>query len=216
MEDDFFGLPIKVKGEDGKHYLIEPFEATIESVDYLWEIAGRYSFLFSELDQDDKELFKQSILSPGVVILTVSELKDAKFKAVGVMMADRIKPEKSARVHYLFWDKVQKGRQRVLFAGMKWLVDEFLLRRLSAEIMQYAYAALRRAHKMGFLLEGRIREGILYQNKWADVMQFGVLASELTPEAIENGKIERTQEEASWYGLLDDNYALARAITKER
>jgi len=216
MEDDFYGLPIEVESEDGNTYHIEPFQATKASIDYLWEHAGQYSFLFSDMSRGDKKRFEFAVLSPGTIILTIRQITKDGFIPVGIVMADTIKPEWDAHVHYLFWDKKQEGRHRVLLVALRWLMDEFMLKRVTGEIMQYAYAALRRAKKLGFLLEGRKRAGTIWREKHTDVFQFGILFEELTDEVIERTYIERTPEEASWFGLLEDNYALAHAMTKER
>jgi len=216
MEEGFYGLPITVLSEDNETYYLEPFQATKESLDYLWEKAGKYSFLFSDITREDRKRFDIAVLSPATIILTVYQKTDPGRRAVGVVLADSIKPEWDAKIHYLFWDKRQKGRQRVLLVALKWLMKEFMLKRVTAEIMQYAYSALRRAKKIGFMLEGRKRAGTIWNGNYADVFLFGLLTDEITEESIKNAFIKRTPEEASWFGLLDDNYALAHAMTKER
>ena len=217
MEDGFYGLPITVESEDGNTYYIEPFQATKESIDYLWEKAGKYSFLFSDITREDRNRFDQAVLSPGTILLTVFQKDDPGRKAVGVVLADKITPKWDANVHYIFWDKIQKGRHRVLLVALSWLMEELDLKRVTAEIMEYAYAGLRRAKHLGFLLEGRKRDATIWRGDTADVFLFGVLREELVnTNAIANCYIERTPEEASWFGLLDDKYALAHAMTKER
>ena len=216
MKEDFYGLPMEIESEDGNTYYLEPFQATQRAIDFIWEKAGKYSFLFSDITRKDRKRFDHAMLSSGTIVLTVSQVSETSSEAVGIVLADEIRPEWDAKVHYIFWDKIQEGRQRVLLTALRWLVDQFMLTRVSAEIMQYAYAGLRRARKLGFLLEGRKREATTWKNGKADVFQFGILFNELSDETIKRGYIERTPEEASWFGLLDDNYALARAMTKER
>lgn len=218
MEEDFYGLPLKVISEDDIKYRIDPFQATSEALDHLWEEAGKHSFLFSDITKNDRARFNQAVVSPATVILTVSIDNGDAPEPVGVVMADRIIPDWDARVHYFFWDKIQKGRQRLLLVCLRWLIDQFKLRRATAEIMQYAYAGLKRARELGFYLEGRKRNATVWKEKNADVFLFGILNEELTNSAIEKARIHRTPEEASWFGLLegDNNYALAHAMTKER
>lgn len=204
-------FPIALTSEDGQEYIINPFESTSEKLKDLWNKAGRYSFLFSELTEGDEEYFYRVIMSHGVVIFSI--FLDGE--EIGIVYADKIKPGWSARGHYFFWDHIQTGRQRIIIWLMKWLMEAFSLQRVDIEIMQFAYAALRRMHKMGIKLEGIRRRSFLFKGKWIDMMLFGVFRDEITPEVIDNARFPSYPGEDSWYGLLDQSYALRRAIFKE-
>jgi hypothetical protein len=203
--------PLLIKSEDGVIYQAEPFEATTVKLNQLWQRAGRHSFLFSDVTVNDEDKFYRTIMSPEVVLFTISNEQEE----IGIVYADKIIPKWSARAHYFFWDYKQKGRGRVLLSMLRWFMGLMNLQRMDIEIMQFAYSALRRMHIMGVRLEGVKRRSILSKDRWVNQLTFGVLRDELTNEAIENARIPRSQEEDSWFGLLDKDYALARAIFKE-
>jgi len=217
---DNLGLPLEVESEDGKSYILTAFEATQEGLDFIWEKAGKFQFLSSDHTRDNKDQFVEYILSPGTIILLVleanaNELKPQSPAAVGIIHFDNIRPELDAEVHYLFWDKIQRGRQRVLMSAANWAFEQLNFHRLRIEIPEYAYAALRRMYRMGARVEGRIRSCVLKDGKWHNAILFGVLKEELTSEAIEAAQLSRTDEEASWFGLLDDDSIFSRAVLKE-
>lgn len=210
MEEGFLGLPIHVSGTDGIKYEIRPYEASIESLERLWSEAGQYSFLFSEFSENDRDYFVNYFISPGVVVLEVFD-DDAP---VGLLYADQLRLQHSARVHYFFSDRKQKTREPVLLAALAWFMDSFNLNRVSIEIPWHAYSALRRVQAMRIFPEGIRRGSIKHNGKWRDEILFGVLHEELTDEVIARGYLEREGEESRWFGLLDNDKALSRAIFK--
>lgn len=211
-DTDLLGLPLVVDSEDGVSYKLEPYAASVENVHFLWDVAGKHDFLFSDTTHGAPELFVDYLLSPGVIILLVSNEQGP----VGILYADQLRPKLDARVHYLFWDKHHAGRQRVLLVSMLWFMSNFELQRLNMEIPTYAFAALRRMHKMGVRIEGRRRSAVSYNHQWRDALLFGITVDEITVAAIENAQLERTEQEADWFGLLSSDDILRVAIAKER
>jgi hypothetical protein len=69
---------------------------------------------------------------------------------------------------------------------------------------------------MGFILEGRLRENILSRGKWIDALVFGVLRQEMSDEVIQQGYLERTPFEKSWFDLLKNDDELMRHIVNRR
>lgn len=216
MEDHVgLGLPLEIISEDGNRYLVRPFEATPVNVSMLWSQAGKYSFLFSDLTLGDEQEFQRKILSPSVVICSITLRDRLGDEDIGIVYADEIHIGWAARAHYFFWDKIQSGRHRILLEMCRWFMDAFGLHRLDIEIMQYAYSALRRMHKMGVMIEGRKREAVLSKGRWVDLMTFGILRDDLTDDVIREARIPRTEDEDSWFGLLKNGSALAHAVLRE-
>lgn len=223
MQNATLDLPMEVVSEDGHTYVIAPFEATHEKLDFLWDQAKAHDFLFSSDTRGRRDLFDSYLLSPGVVVLEVYELNtetenpDDAVKYVGILYADRLTPRASARGHYLFWDHNQKGRHRVILSGLRWAMEAFDLHRIDIEVPRYAFAALRRIHKLGLRLEGEKREAVMSRkNKWQDVLLFGIVREEITDEVIEDGHLKRGKEEARWFGILDNPSAiLTKAVLRE-
>lgn len=208
---DFHGLPMEVKSEDGETYTIEPFVASIESMNFLWEFVKKHPFLYSDTTRGDFAAFEAYVLSPQSLILLVLK---SNGEPVGVLYADAIRPGWDCRGHYLFWDTIQKGRHRVVFTTMRWFMDQFDLHKIRIEVPRFAYSALRRIRRMGLLFEGLDRESILSRGKWRDKLRFGVFEHELTPEAIQRAYLPRGHTRRDWYGLLDSDHILRHAITK--
>lgn len=211
MDQEFYGLPMEIESEDGKLYTLSVYQPTVQSVDFLWREAAKYEFLFSDATLGDPERFVQYLLSPGVMIFLVS----CEEEPVGILYADQVREGIDARVHYLFWDRHPKGRQRLLLTAMRWFLDTFELHRFNMEIPVYAFAALRRMKKMGIRIEGRRRQGIFFRGKWQDLLLFGVTRSELSDAALTSAKLARTAEEADWFGVYSSDSIFSIALAKE-
>ena len=208
------GLPIELESEDEEIYTLSPFQATVDNMDYIWERVGAFEFMFSDDLHKDKEAFFNYLLSPSVVVLVVVEGED-DLTPVGIIYIDQIQLKHDARMHYIFWDRKQKGRHRVVFTAAEWFFNQFEFHRMTIEVPVFAYAALRRLRSLGVLIEGRKRKAIQRNGKWHDVLLFGVQSDEVTPRTIELGKLERTDDESRWFGLLDNDSAFSRTIFKE-
>jgi hypothetical protein len=213
MNTEVEGLPMFIKSEDESEYIVQPFEASIEGIRFLWENAGKHKFLFQDNHRGDEALFINYVLSQSVILMDVFQA--GKEEPVGLLYADQLAPGASARVHYIFWDHKQAGRHRILLKGARWLMQELRLNRVSIEIPDIAYSALRRMQRMGVRVEGRRRGAFLYDESWRDLFEFGILKEELTDEAIEGAKLYRTPAEDSWFTVLDVEPALQRAIMRK-
>ena len=214
MEEGFLGLPVQSVGLDGADYELRPYQATVEGIEELWERAGRHNFLFAEFSEGNRELFISYFLQPGVVVIGAWKVsEDDGDQPVGILYADQFRPRHSARVHYFFWDKVQRTREPLIMAALDWFMREFELVRVGIEVPWYAYSALRRIYAMKFLPEGIRRGSIQFKGKWRDEILFGIRSGEFDEEDIIAGKI-RKNEQTDWFGLLDNEDTLARAIFK--
>lgn len=215
MEDGFLGLPLTVSGTDDTDYEIRPYRATVEGVETLWERAGRHSFLFSEFTANDREFFIQYFLQPGVLVVEAWKMDNAGTdEPVGILYADQVRPDHSARVHYFFWDKIQRTREPLILATLDWFMDQFSLHRVSIEIPWFAYSALRRVHSMNIRPEGIRRESIRGENRWSDEIIFSVLRDELSETDIKNGRLNGDHDLTEWFHLLDNEPELKQAVLK--
>lgn len=215
MNEDATLFPIFVESNDGITYAIEPFAATRDNIDELWEKSNEFTFLFSDFLRDDKANFAKYFLSPGVLVLQVSQFIDAGYKPVGIAYFDQVIPRARARGHYLFWDRVQKGREILLLHIAKWFFDEFEVNRIGFEVPWYAYSVLRNAHRMRLTLEGLRYGSVLFNGVWRDELLFCILKKDITPEALKTGKLAGDTSTSEWFGLLDSHDALARNIFRK-
>lgn len=210
-DENTYGLPLEITSEDGHDYTVEPFQATPQNVNFLWEQAGKHDFLFSDMTRGDPSRFVNYLLSPSVLIFLVRQEEEP----IGLVYADLLRPYIDARAHYLFWDNKHAGRQRILLTVMRWFMEEFKIPRLNMEVPDYAFAALRRLRKMGVRIEGRRRAAISYHENPRDILLFGITIGEITDDVIENAKLDRTEQEADWFGLISSDNILNVALAKE-
>lgn len=201
-------LPPSIVSEDGITYDLIPFEATLPNIQQLWTWFSKYKVMLSDHTYGNFPHFMRVMLDRGTVILKVND--------VGIVYAEQIRPGQSAEMHYFFWDRKGAGRHKVMLTAIRWGMDSFQLHRVSTRIPRYAYSALHRAYKLGLRIEGIDREAILTDGKWHDVFRFSVLDHELTPEAIEDGHLERDENEQSWFGMLKYDNTLMRYVLRQR
>lgn len=205
-------LPLDVLSEDGKEYVVDIWTPKIQDLESLWEQYNKYPLLFSDTNLGNKLYLFGILLHPNTLVLSIKH----DSVPVGIAYADNIRPKGSANAHYFFWDKKTSGRQRVILTALDWAMRQMELHRMNIVVPMFAYSALHRIYKMGFRLEGRMRENFLSRGKWIDALLFGVLHHELTPEAIESGRVSRTPFEQEWFDLLKNDDALAQHIVNRR
>jgi hypothetical protein len=200
-----YGLPFQVQTDDGQHvHTVELFKATLENINALWSVCQKYKVVLPDHMKSDPQLFLSAVMSPQTVILAIDD--------VGIAYATDIIPGDSALGHYLFWDKGLRNRSKLVLKCMKWMMETFDLARVSITLPRHASAALHHVYKMGFRVEGMVREGMAIGGKRDDCFVFGVLRRELDEEALERGSVIRDQSQEHWYGALSNDDALMRKI----
>lgn len=197
-------LPLVVESEDGETYHLDLYRPRVDDVVNLWEHVKKFRVLFSDNVQYDLPQFTQFVMQATTVIMTVDD--------VGVVYLTDVNANGTAEAHFIFWDRRIAGRHKVILSAFQWMMDLLEIQRLNISIPVYAFSALKRAKKLGLRLEGVRRKARLFEGKWHDEFLFGVLREEGTPEALAVGKLERTKEEDSWYGVLDNDNALLTKI----
>ena len=211
MSDRLLGLPLEVVSEDDKTYTIDIWRPTTPMLEETWERYQQYRVMFSDVTLNDYNHFLSIVMVPGTIILSV----EVEEKEIGLIYFTEISQATSAFGHYIFWDrKSGAGRHRVLLTAQRLIMVEFGLHRMDMAVPIFAYSALHRLHKIGYRIEGRRKEALLYKGRWADLLLFGVLLEELTDEVIEQGHIEATTEQHTWHGLLKQDDLLAAKILR--
>jgi hypothetical protein len=203
--DSFYGLPFTVESDDGEHqYDVTLFNATLENITTLWNICNKYKIVLPDHMKNDPQSFLRAVLSPQTLMLSIGD--------VGVIYATDMLPGDSALGHYLFWDKGLRNRSKMVLKCMRWAMDTFDLARMSIILPRHASAALHHVYKMGFRVEGMLREHMSIGGKRDDCFLFGVLRRELGDEALINGYVTREPGQEHWYGALSNDHALMRKV----
>lgn len=100
---------------------------------------------------------------------------------VGIFYITDIRTDLSdAEVHYSFFDKRQRGREKLVKAMIKYVFDRYKFERLTAEIPNYIGQIPRHfALNVGFYFEGKKRKAAKYKGEKFDVSLYGILPSEV-------------------------------------
>jgi hypothetical protein len=207
QDAELLGLPFEVTAENGHVYKIGLLDTRLSSLEFIVQKVKELGLLHEYHPYGGVQWFTNLLLARTSIPLAVD--------SHGLIFFTELTPGESANAHYVFWDKKTQFRHAIMFQTGKWVFDTFKLERLNIALPVYAFAALNRMHKMGIRLEGIRRQAMPGPKKRADVLTFGVLRSELTPEAIARGKLERTAEENAWFGLLRKQPELMRRILTE-
>lgn len=106
---------------------------------------------------------------------------------LGILSISDIRPLYDANVHFIFFDKVLNGREKLVKEMLRYIFTTYNFQRLSAEIPHYASKRVRHfANSVGFVLEGKKRKCSLYENLWFDSSLYGILKSEV----IKDGQLD--------------------------
>jgi hypothetical protein len=205
MSESFYGLPFEVESDDGTQvYTVDLAETTVHNIRALWEVCQKYKVVLPDHMRNNPQMFVNAVMSPQTVMLSIGD--------VGIAYATDIIPGDSALGHYLFWDKGLRNRSKLVLKCMRWMMETFDLARVSIILPRHASAALHHVYKMGFRIEGMMREGMAIGGKRDDCFVFGVLRKELDDEALERGSVVRDPAQDHWYGALVNDNALMRKI----
>lgn len=98
-----------------------------------------------------------------------------------------------ADVHYSFFDKRHRGRVPLVKRMLEYVFKEYGFQRLNATVPLYASRFTRHfVTNVGFKVEGIKREAALYKGEWFNVMQYGILSSEILSSNLDSEKKEQT------------------------
>lgn len=178
---------LEITSEDGIKYDIYPYQATLENLKFLWDKLQDFKQLFSDYTAGDFDNFIKVVTSKDSVFVVAARGSDP----IGILYADRIRPGFDAGAHFLFWDYRVKGKSKVVINTLKWLMDEYGLHRVNIETPKTkATVPLRRALKwMHIPYEGTRRRALRQEGEMQDMLLFGVLREELTPDALDSGRL---------------------------
>lgn len=144
-----------------------------EVIKDLWLKIKGFDNLFGEEDMKNPDHFLQVFLAADSVTFWVED--------GGFVLLKNIKPGQKAEFHACFWDRHLSSRLALLKALMGWIFLEFDLKRLESYVAAYAGAARRfLVEKLGFTLEGTLRQAWLHQGRLIDINVLGILKSEVS------------------------------------
>lgn len=185
-------LVLECESDDGeKTFQVRWLKKNNITKDLLWVMLQKHNVLLPDFIRQNKAAFFVTFVSHNSVFFNVDNF--------GVVFVSNIIPNESATVTFIFWDRQQQNRQKLMLETMRYCIELWNLQRVNLYVPRFAVSALYRFWKMGLMLEGVVRNGMYHNAKWTDLYMFGVLRTELTDEAIANKALQREEHQQLWF-----------------
>ena len=153
-------------------------QLSFERVQFLWEKLSKFDVLFNDFVKDDFAAFVNHFIvqidgkpAPAGLFWDVDD--------VGIILVNNIVPFQSATSHFVFWDKILKGREDLCREMLRYGFKTYKFRRIKVEVPLYAEGVRRFVQRIGFIQEGRLRKATLWRGDWFDVHVFSILPEDL-------------------------------------
>lgn len=183
MTDNDVILSVECNEPEGKIVRhIRPLIFTEDNLKKFWSVARQFPTLYGrEILDDPVEFAKIFITQDEYGKLGSNGLFWVVDDFVGVFYITDIRFDLSdALVHYAFFDRRHHGRHQLVREMLKYVFNQFLFARLSAELPNYTGPQVKHfATDVGFIFEGKKRKAAPYKGTRFDVNLFGILPSEV-------------------------------------
>lgn len=141
----------------------------------LWEKSRRYQNLFGFEIEGSFERFASLMISGDENHVSPTGLFWVVDDFVGLFYMTRIIPNVDALVHYIFFDRIHKGREHLIESMMSYAFKTFGFQRITVELPDYASGhAFTMIEDLGFNLEGCKQHASENKAGWHDVFLFGL------------------------------------------
>lgn len=171
------------KGE--VEYKISPLIFTPENLSMFWKKSSKYPTLFNEEIRNDFNKFLHVFLDADTAGTIYGKglfwkVDSPDEEMVGVFYLTNIVAELDAIAHFSFFDGRIKGRAPLAKEMLKYIFEHYNFKRLTVEIPVYVVsAAFKFVEDIGFIKEGKKRRCVEFDNKYFDVVLFGILRDEV-------------------------------------
>lgn len=145
---------------------------TQEKLDQLWQKAQEFPSKFDDITCGSYDYFMRSLSDPNSLFFEIED-------ALGLVCISNVVVGRSGLFRFVFFDRKIRGREATLNEVMHEAFRIGNLHRLNAAVSidrELVYNALRR---LGFQVEGRLRQEGLVDGKRVDVFIMGILRIEL-------------------------------------
>ncbi len=162
---------------------------TRENLALVWKKLNEFPILFDDSVRGDYEFFLSEYFDHNSIILLTGDY--------GVCRFNNIIPERECEIHLAFWDRRFKGRLEECQEALRWIFNILKLHRASISVPSIAHSTITFIRALGFKPEGRRRDSWRVEGRYLDVLEFGILDSEvfeqeeLTREVAKDGEQER-------------------------
>lgn len=165
---------------------VKPARLSVERLRTLWENLKEFDVLFNDFVRGDVQAFVDHFIRIDAAGEPHSRGLIWDVDDVGIFFLNNIRPHDSAQAHFVFWDRIYRGREELCREMARYVFDKYKFRRIYVEWPLYANFSIQFMERIGFVNEGRKRDAILYKGEWFDVMIFSLLPEDLEKE-IQDG-----------------------------
>lgn len=174
-------------GEDGHEYVVRTVSWDLDFVEKAWEHFSRYE-IFSDDGPKSLDTFTLYVLATGTIwfeLYDITEEYPAGLIYVnGLRGSARSTDPKdyaftSGLFHATLWDSNVSDRRSLIPDILKGLFNFLRLHRLEARVPKHHGGAIRALKRMGFKVEGELRQAVRYNGIWYDQLALGILAHEV-------------------------------------
>lgn len=168
--------------EDGEviERYVRPFVLTPENAIKLWEEAKKFPHIFNNVDTSTLDNFLDSFFhwNPSNSEAVAEGLFWVVDDFVGVFYLTQIYHPDDALMHFTFFDKRLRGREKLIRRMIEYVFDTYEFHRLSAEIPAFASKSVLKFinQKVGLSLEGKKAQAIPHTNgvERSDLLLYGI------------------------------------------
>ena len=143
---------------------------TKEGLRKIWEELRLFDPLFADKEMKKVEVFLDEFLSEKSIILQNKE---------GFVLLRNIEEGLKGEVYFSFFDRKLSGKEEVFREMILWFFLTYNLKRIESFLPSYAKAVMRFFERVGFKLEGVLRDRIFHKDLLLDSYVYGILLEEV-------------------------------------
>ena len=143
------------------------YQLTLDRAEALWTKVSEYDRLFSDETRGDKEGWMRNLFDSRTLILETDDHQ-------GLLFLSRIREGLKAEVHAIMFDRRLGPRTDLVRQALVWAFMAFDLHRIGATIPAASRALRRWMIRLGFDVEGVVRNDFWYKGELADSLIMGL------------------------------------------
>lgn len=138
----------------------------------MWQKVQQFPQAFDDFSAGDRKFFVAKLLDPRNIFIDIGD-------GVGLAAGFNVRPRLDMVLHLLMFDRRLKGREPLFLEILAYYFRGLKLRRVTAMITADQPMTAKLLSRLGFTLEGTVRQAILRGGKYLDVLMYGMLSEEL-------------------------------------
>lgn len=145
---------------------------TPEKLQWLWERMQEFPQAFDDFSKGSFDDFYKGFLVRSNIFIDIGP-------GLGLGAGFGVRPGLDAVLHLVMFDKKLRGREWLFLDILGYFFDHLKLRRMTIIASDDNKTAIKLANRLGFKLEGTMRQSLLVDGKYIDQLIYGMLREEL-------------------------------------